>query len=208
MSLRNLRPQQSLPVSSVLVSHIAHESTSPIDRWIALAEQIAICGRMLRSRLTERANSAGLREVEFSILWACEYGPASGIAQSELAAGLAVSPAHVSGLVEQLRRKGLLEARRAPADRRRQLWRLTPSGKATLESALNDRTNQAGRFDDQLSPADLQTLSGLLDQVIGTLREYRMSNRECRGMKEKAGQETSYSDIPCSILDIRQGAAP
>ncbi len=76
---------------------------------------------------------------------------------------MAVSPAHVSGLVEQLRRKGLLEGHRPVTDRRRQLWRLTPDGCKTLETLVADCS---GRLDEWLGSNQREALRQLADQLI------------------------------------------
>jgi DNA-binding MarR family transcriptional regulator len=53
-----------------------------------------------------------------------------------LASRLAVSPAQVSGAVERLQAIGLVDGASDAADRRRQLWRLAPSGRALIYAVL------------------------------------------------------------------------
>ncbi len=83
------------------------------------------------------AAGAGLSEPEFRLLWllfpAAESAAAAepALDQTALARRLAVSTAQVSALVERLRAAGCIAV--APAsDRRRQLWRLTPAGRAAV----------------------------------------------------------------------------
>lgn len=104
------------------------------------------------------------------MLWACREAPPAGFSQSQLAATLGISAAQVSGLVERLRRSGLLASRRAEADRRRQHWCLTPTGRARLEAILLDLAGWAGWLDHGLGSDHSGNLGRLLDQLAGMLR--------------------------------------
>jgi DNA-binding MarR family transcriptional regulator len=110
----------------------------PIDtaEWLTNAERMLISARHLRGLLEELAERWGLSEPELALLWACTRVPAGGLSQSALAEQLAVSPAHISGLVERLSRLGLLRGRRADGDRRRHLCELTPAGVAAWQAVL------------------------------------------------------------------------
>ena len=50
------------------------------------------------------------------------------LAQQDLATAVGVSPAQMSSLVEGLRKRGLMEMKRSPVDRRRQVWQLLAQG--------------------------------------------------------------------------------
>ncbi len=131
------------------------------SRWLALAEQIAVCTRQVQ-RLT--AIPAGLRLPEALLLWLCGRADPEGTAQAELARRLAVSPAQVSHLLERLRGLGWLQAHRPAADRRCQRWRLTPLGRQVL-----------AEIERHLEPwvAELEKRSGepLVDRVTAALGE-------------------------------------
>src|SRR5699024_6079634 len=77
-----------------------------------------------------------LSDVEMSLLWQCHRAIPVGQGQIELATAMSVSPAQISGLVEQLRERGLLAGCRDPRDRRRQVWQVTPAGNHLLEQVL------------------------------------------------------------------------
>ena len=102
--------------------------------WADLAETISTCARLLRTVVAGRAAEQGISDSQFSLLWACRAAPPGGLSQNRIAAALAVSPALVSGLVEQLRQAGHLESRRGLSDRRRQLWQLTARGWEVLRA--------------------------------------------------------------------------
>lgn len=139
-------------------------------RWTELAERILVCGRLFRDHLTRQAGRWQLSEPEFSLLWACRNAPRVGLGQKELASSLAVSPSAVSGLVEQLRRGGLVEGHRAADDRRRQLWRLTQAGQTRLRAVLDDLAAWATHLDDRLTAPDSKELIRLLERLVGLVR--------------------------------------
>jgi len=111
-----------------------------------------------------------LSEAQFSLLWACLAAPSSGINQNEVAAVLAVSPAHVSGLVEPLRRQGLLRRQRGVGDRRQRVWRLTPAGCAVLEQILAAAAGWATGLEKRMGPKPTEDLLALLQRLLAALR--------------------------------------
>jgi DNA-binding MarR family transcriptional regulator len=137
----------------------------PRDGLIGLAYELTQSERLLRSVLNAGLRSWGLGYTEFLVLLTCDRAGGGGVPQKELAAAAVVSSAQMSGLVEQLRRRGLLVAERGPHDRRQQLWRLTEDGRHLLvevQTALAGLREQPGpRF----SQADEQCLRSLLEQL-------------------------------------------
>ena len=89
------------------------------------------------------AAAAGLNDCQLLLLWeiACREQAHS---QLELAERLGISTAQVSGVLQQLARRALIEGRRTPADRRRQVWCTTPAGRQLLDELLT-RTDAAFR---------------------------------------------------------------
>jgi DNA-binding MarR family transcriptional regulator len=122
------------PHLSKLFEGLPPDATAP---WIEFAERVLICARRIRTRLAAEASRHGLSEPEIEMLWACANATSSGRSQSELAEELAVSPAHVSSVVERLRRVGLLQCSMVQGDRRLRLWRLTPAGQAIWQALLD-----------------------------------------------------------------------
>ncbi len=143
----------------------ADDGPSASRRWTDLVERISLCSRLLRDNLAECTARRGVSEPVFMVLWASAESTLEGLSQSQLAASLGLSPAHVSGLVEQLRQKGWLEGHRSAPDRRRQVWRLTPAGRAILEGLLQDMAPWAEELDMRLKDADHRALVELLRAV-------------------------------------------
>ena len=114
----------------------------PAEPWIEFAQRVLVHARQVRASLAAEAHRHGLSEPEIEMLWACAKAPPSGHSQKVLASDLAISPAHVSCVVERLRHAGLLECSMVKGDRRLRLWQLTPAGQAIWQMLLNDSTQQ------------------------------------------------------------------
>ncbi len=135
--------------------------------WLALAERVIALARQLRRGLAAACRPAEIGETELLCLWACSFETTTGMNQSRLCVRLGVSPAQVSGVVDSLRRRGLLVCDRDQSDRRRQLWRPTPKGL----SALAEVCRQAERLwapnaESPPPPGRLDTLIDELDRLL------------------------------------------
>jgi DNA-binding MarR family transcriptional regulator len=137
--------------------------------WIEVLEGVAASTRLVRHELTRALAVHGVGESQFSILWICQQASSAGISQSDIACRLAISTAHVSGLVEQLRRSGWLDGHRDTADRRRQVWRTTAAGEnfvAALVASLAAWLRRAEPNLAQIEAAQLHDLTQRLGQAL------------------------------------------
>jgi MarR family transcriptional regulator, lower aerobic nicotinate degradation pathway regulator len=102
----------------------------------------------------------GLHPYHHAILALLDEG--SRETQGAIADALGYDKAQLVGLLDELEREGLVERRRDPADRRRQLVRMTPAGRKALGRLrrLSDRLED--EFLAPLSEADRQQLHALL----------------------------------------------
>lgn len=140
-------------------------AASHLDDCFQLLEKLLRCGHALRGAIAESVRPAGLSETEFRLLWLCRQSDPRGVNQTELRERLAVSPAQVSALVEQLRRKQLLLGQRSPSDRRRQCWRVTSEGRALVASLAAQLNPLAQRWLERLSAVQLQHVTAALDSI-------------------------------------------
>lgn len=149
------------------VAPIMFEQPEPplVAGWVCTVERLGIWARRMGDELSVWLAHHGLTASEFWVLRACRGGPTDGMGQHELASRLAISPAHVSGLVEQMRARGWLESRRDPADRRRQLWRVTASGGAVWEQIEADLAGSAPDWYASLDITSPRTLETLLARL-------------------------------------------
>jgi DNA-binding MarR family transcriptional regulator len=110
-----------------------HEPAGPPgNRVLRLIHWTSAAGRNLRRRLASVAEAFCLSDQELLVVWLCSH---EGRVQGELAAAVGVSPAQMSGVVERLRQRGLVERQRSPLDRRRQVWRTSDAGSDLLAAA-------------------------------------------------------------------------
>jgi DNA-binding MarR family transcriptional regulator len=99
-------------------------------------------GKQASRELNRWVGTVDVSETEFRLLWQLERAGDSeplevaALDQVALAERLAVSPAQVSGLVERLAASEYIASHPLPADRRRQLWRITLAGKLLLSTVL------------------------------------------------------------------------
>jgi DNA-binding MarR family transcriptional regulator len=92
--------------------------SEPLDRDpVVLLYDVA---RVMRTKFDQRARARGMTRAQWHILARVERQP--GLSQRELAAICEVEPITVARLVDRLEKRGLLERRPDPNDRR--IWRL------------------------------------------------------------------------------------
>lgn len=97
------------------------------------------CRRIASGRAAARELSAlvegfDLKEAELRLLWILLAGDERH--QAQLAEALGCSPAQMSSLVERQRLRGNITGQTATSDRRRQVWNITPQGRALLEKVI------------------------------------------------------------------------
>ncbi|NQU24511.1 MAG: winged helix-turn-helix transcriptional regulator [Candidatus Nealsonbacteria bacterium] len=182
------------------------EPAKTAARWIELVELIRVSGRMFRDLLASHLQKHSLGESQFSALWICRKAPGMGLSQQDITAKLAVSPAAVSGLVEQLRRRGLLEGRRAESDRRRQLWRLTPDGKDVLDAVLSDLATWAASLQSHLGCTDPDDLLLSIGELARTLSQQAGAGSLSARVANPCVCESADGDGRADTL-CREGAA-
>jgi DNA-binding MarR family transcriptional regulator len=146
---------------------VMHFRTYPLTR--NPGRLIARAHMLMRAGLTEEFRAAGYRlsMEQWAILGALAGG--DGLTQLELGARVGKNRHHLSRLLDQLQRQGLVARRAAPGDRRahrvvltaagRAAWpRLTQTACAFLNAALVDLTR-----------GELDGMSRALEQIIARL---------------------------------------
>lgn len=128
------RPQARLATSA----DMRPDASERIDA----ACRLAVAGKLAMRDIAGWVQGLGVSETEFRLLWLLlehERGQQRGagaLDQAELAERLAVSAAQVSGVVERLRERELVDRVLDGGDRRRQMWRLAPAGAATVSAVV------------------------------------------------------------------------
>jgi DNA-binding MarR family transcriptional regulator len=85
------------------------------------------------SRFLPRMAQFGLRPVEFSVMTLISHN--AGITARQLCTALDLQPPNLVGMIKALEKRGLLEKRDHPTDRRAQGLHLTPAGSLVMEQA-------------------------------------------------------------------------
>jgi DNA-binding MarR family transcriptional regulator len=131
---------------------------------LRLVQRASSAGRTLRRLLADHAAAAGLSDAELLMIWLC--GDVHGMVQGELAMAVGVSPALMSGMVERLRQRSLLEMQRSLVDRRRQVWRTTETGRQLIANLRPVLLRLAEQLAERFSPIDQQTLECLCERLL------------------------------------------
>ena len=111
----------------------------------------------------ERMAPIGLRPVEFSVLALVHRNP--GITSRQLCATLDILPPNLVGMIKHSEKRGLLEKREHPSDRRAQGLYLTPAGIEMLIEAEQVAVQLELDATASLNAADRKTLLRLLRKV-------------------------------------------
>lgn len=145
--------------------------SAAVARWLRMARELLPCVRDLRRTLELGAVAAELSDLELLLLASCGASPSEGQNQSLWAAELGLSNAHVSQLVEGLRKRGWMVGQRAANDRRRQVWRLTEEGRERLTQAVAQLTPLLTHLDMLFSASEAESLAAQLSRLAAALTQ-------------------------------------
>jgi DNA-binding MarR family transcriptional regulator len=110
-----------------------------------------------------RMEPFGLRPVDFSVLTLIAHNP--GVTSRQLCAALDILPPNLVGMIKSLDRRGLIERRPHPTDRRAQGLHLSPAGEKLQREAQDTATALEQDLTPDLTASELQTLKQLLLKV-------------------------------------------
>jgi DNA-binding MarR family transcriptional regulator len=109
----------------------------------------------------------GLGVSEFDVLITLFNAAERGVRMTDLAKAIMLSPAGLTHMVTRLERDRLVERAVDPADRRSFLVRLTPAGRARLDSArVTHNAVIRARFTAKLTAGQLQQLTRIWDALL------------------------------------------
>lgn len=124
---------------------------------------------MMEARVSLRAQAHGLSLPGLNVLAVlCQHQP-DGLPLHELSRYLGVSRANVTGLIDNVVRRGLVRRVDHASDRRSCLAQLTPKGRTWLEHFLPGHFRGIREILEPLSKTDKATLVRLLAQVRTSL---------------------------------------
>lgn len=111
----------------------------------------------------QRMAPYGLRPVDFSVLTLIAHNP--GITSRQICAALDILPPNLVGMIKSLDRRGLIERRPHPTDRRAQGLHLSPTGRKLQKDAQATATKLERDVASRLSAEELDLLKELLQRV-------------------------------------------
>ncbi|MDQ7742961.1 MarR family winged helix-turn-helix transcriptional regulator [Hydrogenophaga pseudoflava] len=111
----------------------------------------------------QRMAPYGLRPVDFSVLTLIAHNP--GITSRQICAALDILPPNLVGMIKSLDKRGLIERRPHPTDRRAQGLHLSPAGRKLQKDAQATATKLERDVASRLSAQELTTLKDLLRKV-------------------------------------------
>lgn len=111
----------------------------------------------------DRMAPYGLRPVEFSALSLIHHNP--GVTARQLCQTLGLQPPNMVGTIAQFEKRGLLERRAHPSDRRAQGLHLTREGQALMAHAELTATELEVEATQRLSAAERTRLMALLQKI-------------------------------------------
>jgi DNA-binding MarR family transcriptional regulator len=115
------------------------------------------------SMVTAKLGAAELTPGQFGVLAIIAANP--GLKQIELGGALGVDRSTVVAAVDKLEKRGLVERRAVPKDRRAHALTLTPEGQRVYRKALALVERHEARIAENLSAAERTTLFALLSKV-------------------------------------------
>lgn len=115
----------------------------------------------------ELIRAQGLSFNQFEVLvWVRRAGE-EGLRMSDLASRVILSPSGVTRAVDQLERMGLMDRCVFEGDKRGQLAKITPEGKAFLRKATKAHLEGLRKhFLNHLSPTELEYLASAMEAVL------------------------------------------
>jgi DNA-binding MarR family transcriptional regulator len=165
----------------------------------------ALARRFYQICVTLSADSvaaANLTPLQFAAL-AClnKRNGEPGIDQNGLAARLGVERSHVSLLVEELGKRGLVERRVNGADRRARILRLTSKGEGAFDRLRKKNAAANERVLDPLTAKERELLFDMLIRVIKQNTAYARPGAGRR--KRRANQSRSDKEGRSSVRPLR-----
>lgn len=147
-----------LPAADATSASIDTSYLESLLGYNARRAALAVIGVFLR-----RMSTYGLRPVDFSVLTLIAHNP--GITSRQICAALDILPPNLVGMVKVLDKRGLIERRPHPTDRRAQGLHLSPEGRKLQKAAQATATQLESDVASRLSADELDTLKSLLRRV-------------------------------------------
>lgn len=128
------------------------------------------CYQLGSRRLAEYLAPLDLSTAQLDVLANLLAGPEEGLTQDQLVQRLLVTKGNVSGLLDRLGQRGLVQRLQHPESRRTNLVVLTPEGRALSERAVAVQSDFVAEVMAGLTEEQLEWMEGSLDRIEEQLR--------------------------------------
>lgn len=126
--------------------------------YIRRLQQIAV------AIFLEETQAHGITPVQYAALFAAHRQP--GLDQRTLAATIGFDTSTIGGVIDRLERRGLIERRASPTDRRVRLLQVTAAGAALLEAVIPGMLKAQQRIVAPLPAAERPRFLAMLRTVV------------------------------------------
>lgn len=127
--------------------------------------QVVRCYQKASRRLADRLAPLDLSNAQLDVLANLLAGPAEGMTQEQLGQRLLVTKGNVSGMLDRMGERELVERRPHPEDRRSKLVHLTPRGRQLAEKAVLIQRQFIAELMEAVPPKELAILAGTMEHV-------------------------------------------
>ena len=146
-----------------------------LDRAIKTMEHecllnIVYTGVMINKSAGRYFSRYGITETQFNVLMLLKYALSDGLSQVALSKRLVVNKADMTGLIDRLERKKLVERSRDGHDRRINLVKLTRPGRAMLLKVEEVYFTEVNRLFAGCAPAEIRAIIRGLETIRNNLR--------------------------------------
>jgi MarR family 2-MHQ and catechol resistance regulon transcriptional repressor len=162
--MSNTATQQDSIESTYAKMRAAKALKSADHLALELSFNLVHTANLAQHRMAELAQTHGLTFTGFNVLGLLSYKRDEGMPLNEIGRLLLVSRANVTGLIDSLERKKLVERVDHATDRRVYLARITTQGEMLIQAYRPVHFNLISRMAENLSPAEKKTLIGLLQK--------------------------------------------
>jgi len=142
----------------------AHSSGNPHIHWPSaeVVFNLIYTYDVVMAEITSALARFDLTPAGFNVLKILRRAGAEGSPLGELSKLLVVSKANVTGLIDVLEKRGLIERVSEPSDRRIRRAKITETGERLLDDVIPEYYPQLRAICSPLSASDMETLSELL----------------------------------------------
>jgi DNA-binding MarR family transcriptional regulator len=141
----------------------SHEKAASPHEGVGLAFLLSQVGSHAAGRFAERLEPLGLRPPHVGILLVIRRG--DGLSQQALGDRLGIFPSRLVGILDDLERRGLVERRDSPSDRRSYALYLTSAGESVLEQVGRIANEHQDALCAALNDAERAKLAELLARI-------------------------------------------